>query len=1018
MQGVVVFFGQYFNDLYYSRKRKRIPFAGLHKMTPEVFIDKWRKNTRTEKSAAQEHFLDICELLGVEKPGDVDPDGDWFTFEKHIAIDADKKGFVDVWRRNCFAWEYKRQYESGEFNHKNLVKAFAQVREYAGPLGNPPLLIVSDMKEIRIRTNFTNSISEQHVFQLADLNDPTVRQLLNRCFTNPETLRPEITREGVTTKAAMALGVIADKLRKKKYEPRRIAHFLNKIVFCMFAEDIDLLPNEVFADILEESQKSPEDFSALLHDLFRAMREKDGRFGMIKIPWFNGGLFDDDDVLPVGYFEIRDLATIARLDWSAIEPAIFGTLFESSLNPDKRQEMANLFDSYGVPEDKPNTLPGILDNPISDKGVGIHYTDPDTMMKIISPVVLIPLEMEWEETKSKIIKIRDKKAKAKSDSARTKFENQAREIYDQFRTRLANFRVLDPACGSGNFLYLSLQVLKDFDLRVIREALELELPRKDQCVGPDSMLGIEINPYAAELARVTIWIGELQWQMKNAYGINRSPILGSLDSIRNQDALINPDGTEAKWPITNAIVGNPPFLGANKFKRLLGEEYTDKLRAAFDNKVKKTSDLVLYWFQKASHISKNTGAKIGLVATSAIRTGNNLSDLKDFTKNQQLFNAWSDLPWVNEGANVRVSLICFHHEANSKITTVLNGDTVSAINPDLSDGSGADLSSAYPLSENSGFIYQGSKKVGPFEIDGQLAREWLKLPTNPNGKKNKDVLKLSWLTSDFMQRPRDKWIVDFGVSTPLDAAALYERPFEYVKNNVYPNRIKNPRKSRKEKWWLHGDPQPKMRKAISNLSRYIVTPEVTTIRVFVWAHAPILPDCKLMVIARDDDFVFGVLSSRFHQIWAYNKGGVRGQSRTYTPATTFETFPFPDGLNLKVPQAALIKNSHAKSIIEAAKELNNLREHWLNPPELVKREPEVVPGYPDRILPVGAKAEAELKKRTLTNLYKQRPAWLDNAHKKLDEAVSAAYGWPADISDEQAIENLLELNQERTLPEQ
>ncbi len=192
-------------------------------MKSEDFIDKWRKNTRTEKSAAQEHFLDICELLGIDKPGNVDPDGTWFTFEKHVTIDKNSKGFVDVWRKDCFAWEYKRSHDSGEFNHKNLVKALAQVRRYAAPLGNPPILIVSDMKEIRIHTNFTNSISEQHVFLLPDLNDPTVRQRLLWCFTDPERLRPEITREGVTTKAALALGVIADKLRGKGYEPRRIA---------------------------------------------------------------------------------------------------------------------------------------------------------------------------------------------------------------------------------------------------------------------------------------------------------------------------------------------------------------------------------------------------------------------------------------------------------------------------------------------------------------------------------------------------------------------------------------------------------------------------------------------------------------------------------------------------------------------------------------------------------------------------------------------------------------------------
>ena len=257
-----------------SYEEKRDPNLELEK-----FLDKWKKSTRTEKSAAHEHFLDLCDLLEVEKPGDVDPHGSFYTFEKHITQTDGKSGFVDVWRKNCFAWEYKRSYK-GEFNHKNLVKAYAQVKQYADALENPPLLIVSDMKEIRIHTNFTNTVSEQHVFKLPDINAPEVRRKLKWCFTDPEKLRPDITREGVTAKAAMALGVIAAKLGKK-YDPQRVAHFLNKLVFCLFAEDIALLPDDVFADILEEGQKNADNFSGMLGDLFRAMKEKNGRFGTL-----------------------------------------------------------------------------------------------------------------------------------------------------------------------------------------------------------------------------------------------------------------------------------------------------------------------------------------------------------------------------------------------------------------------------------------------------------------------------------------------------------------------------------------------------------------------------------------------------------------------------------------------------------------------------------------------------------------------------------------------------------------
>jgi hypothetical protein len=519
-------------------------------MTPEAFIEKWRGSTLTEKSASQSHFNDLCELLEVPKPTDVDKRGTDYTFEKAVKKATGGKGFADVWKRHCFGWEYKGP-------RKNLVEAYSQLKGYADALDNPPLLIVSDMQEIRVHTNFTDAISETHVIPLRDLMGVEQRRLLRDCFTDPEKLRPQITREGVTRDAAKAFGAIAKKLRDHRYDPRRVAHFLNRIIFCLFVEDIDLLPDRLFADILEESVKETDKFVPMLTDLFKAMKDKNGRFGMVSVPWFNGGLFDDDDVLPLGGLEINDLARAARLDWSAIEPSIFGTLFEAGLDPEKREVMASLFDPKAAPKKKK----GIEAWAAGDKGVGIHYTDPATIMKIVEPVVLRPLRHEWESVKAEIAKHRTARDWAKSDSARTRSEQAARDCWFTFRHKLGHFRVLDPACGSGNFLYLSLINLKDFDLKVIEEGQEMGLPLDDQRVGPDAVRGIEINPYAAELARVTIWIGELQWQLKNSFRIKRAPILGRLDGIENRDALLNSDGSEAEWPRADAVVGNPPFLG-------------------------------------------------------------------------------------------------------------------------------------------------------------------------------------------------------------------------------------------------------------------------------------------------------------------------------------------------------------------------------------------------------------------------------------------------------------------------
>ena len=306
-------------------------------MSPDEFIAKWRGTSRTERSAAHEHFLDLCALLGVPKPADVDRHGTEYTFEKSTRKIGDTAGFADVWKRHCFAWEYKGQ-------RRNLVEAYAQLKQYADALENPPLLIVSDMQEIRVHTNFTNAIAQQHVIPLAELRSVEARDLLRNCFLHHERLRPTATRESVTAQAAANFANIAVLLRRQ-YDERRVAHFINKLVFCLFAEDIDLLPDRIFATTLEEATKRPDDFVPMLGELFRAMANRNGRFGMAAIPWFNGGLFDDHDVLPLGIGAVRDLMTAARPDWKAIDPTIFGTLFESSLDDKKRTEMASLFDA-------------------------------------------------------------------------------------------------------------------------------------------------------------------------------------------------------------------------------------------------------------------------------------------------------------------------------------------------------------------------------------------------------------------------------------------------------------------------------------------------------------------------------------------------------------------------------------------------------------------------------------------------------------------------------------------------
>jgi type II restriction/modification system DNA methylase subunit YeeA len=405
--------------------------------------------------------------------------------------------------------------------------------------------------------------------------------------------------------------------------------------------------------------------------------------------------------------------------------------------------------------------------------------------------------------------------------------------------------------------------------------------------------------------------------------------------------------------------------------------------------------------------------RAGLVGTNSMRGGANRRVLDAIVKNARIFDAWDDEKWVVKGVAVRVSLICFSAHKEER-QPQLDGKPVERIGADLT-ASKSDLTTARPLAENKSIAFMGDTKGGAFDIPGDLARRWLQLPLNPNGRPNSDVLR-PWINGmDLTRRSANKWIIDFGWEMDEREAALYETPFAYCLVNVKPDRDKNRREAYRRFWWRHVEPRPGMWAALKPLTRYVATPTVAKHRLFVPVPTTVCPDHQLIIIARDDDIMSGILQSRFHRAWSIGLCtwlGI-GNDPRYTPSTTFETFPFPNGLSPNTPAPEYADDSRAIAIAEAARRLSELREAWLNPPDLVERVPEVVPGYPDRIVPVNPKAAAILKTRTLTNLYNERPAWLDNAHRDLDAAVAAAYGWTADLSEEEALARLLALNLDR-----
>nr|MDP2191598.1 hypothetical protein [Rhodoferax sp.] len=1002
-------------------------------MTPQDFIAKWGAPdgvpgpayALNEEQGAQSHFLDLCELLGVPKPGSTDG----YRFEEKSKVIGGRTGYADVFMRGVFAWENKAP-------GKNLDAALKQLLTYSLALSNPPILVVSDRLIIRIHTQFTGHPSETHEVRIAEIDLPEKLALLRRIWTAPESFKPRITNREITEKAAISFSALAEGLRRRGAETHaragqtpgahgpsvpksppssaplthegehaqatqqranQVAHFLTQCLFCFFAEDVGLLPGRMFERLVTNRKITCDKLTQGLADLFTAMGDG-GMFGADEIPWFNGGLFKTIDVPQLTILDVTELRNAANLNWSAIDVSIFGTLFERGLDPAKRSQL------------------------------GAHYTDPATILRIIEPVVQRPLLQLWEQT---AIILRGLLARSTKKGDKDYRAAQAKFI--EWLDSLHNYRVLDPACGSGNFLFLGLKALKDIEHRSHLEAAALGLDREaDLVTGPHNVLGIELNEYAAELARVTVWIGELQWRMAHGYEFKTNPVLEPLDHIECRDALLSWDSearagqmpgahalrslkspptsapptplpvraelipvraepVEATWPQASVVIGNPPFLGGSKKRRELGDAYFEALDSVFTGRVPGGADLVCYWFDKA-RVQMQSGQlqAAGLVATQAIRAGANRTVLErllhisnsehnpdhgnsnirhaatgraiahsghstgtgrgrgardrqepgqprdqgpfrqqtgEFTRSTahrpdgievddglddrrgdvtgaqdllltvpplSIFNAWADEPWVNNGAAVRVSLVCFGIDAQA---AELNGQTVACIHADLTGGDGLDLTSAQSLVQNYATAFKGAEKSGAFEIDGRLARQWLSSP-NPHRRSNAEVV-LPWRNgADLSDRPKDHWVIDYGVDMPLSDAAMFQEPFSYITVHVKLERMQNKDRGRRENWWRFGRNGADMRQGIAGLARFVVTPRVAKHRYFSWLAASISPDSRLLIVARADDATFGVLSSRIHEVWSLAQASMHGVGNdpTYNAKSCFETYPFPVGL--------------------------------------------------------------------------------------------------------------------------
>ena len=918
----------------------------LPTITPPEFIARWRDAGFGERQGAQSFFNDLCGLAGHPAPAAYgDPEA--FTFEKAVP-----GGFADAYFEERFGWEFKGR-------DAQLDGAFDQLLRYQVHLKTPPLLIVSSFQTIRIQTNFPGMETARYDIGVSELEHPERLGLVRDAFFAPHRFRERLRSvDAVTRETAALFQSIVEDMEERNEDPERLARYLNQLVFCLYSEDAGLLPDGLFTRIVQQHYRDPARFDRAIRSLFAQMATG-GFSGADEIAHFNGDLFNVIDTVELSTAALQRLGEACEKNWRDIEPSIFGTLFERALDASKRAQ------------------------------TGAHYTGADDIALVVEPVVMTPLRREWEAARREIEgllegELADLAAHGEIVEPQVQDER-AQQRLEAFRRRLASVTVLDPACGSGNFLYIALRSLLDLEREVIDFAAAQGWPGRTPqdalpMVQPDQMLGMEINHYAAELARTALWIGYIQWHQANGFPYTQRPILTPLNTIRQTDAILdltNPEHPkEPEWPAAEFIVGNPPFLGGKLLRTGLSDEYVDALFDWYDGRVPAEADLVCYWFDKAQRMIETGKAKrAGLLATQGIRGGANRRVLQHIKENGDIFMAWSDHPWVLEGAAVHISIVGF--DDGFEVNRELDGTPVSSINANLTSGS--DLTVARKLSSNQNIAFQGPVKVGAFDIPVALAKEMHNSP-NPHNQSNRVVIS-PWVNGrDITDRPRGMYIIDFG-TMEHDEAALYEAPFEYVNTHVRSVREKNRDRQRRTYWWRLGRSGEDLRSAVSSLKRFIVTPRVSKHRVFVWTTPDTLPDSAVVAIASDDDYTFGLLHSRFHQVWSLAMGTQLETRPRYTPTTCFETFPFPHPTD-----------AQREAIAAAAAELNRLREGWLNPAGL---------------------SAAELRRRTLTNLYNQRPTWLDHAHRTLDAAVADAYGWPADLADGEILERLLALNLER-----
>lgn len=1044
----------------------------------EDFISRWKGSGGSERANFQQFAIELTQLLDVcgPKPATADAQNDDYRFERPVTFihtGTQSRGFIDLYRRGAFVMEAKQGTGRAQEDDPNaqltllpdlpakqrqghgvrgsrrwddtMLRARNQADGYARAVarndGWPPFLLIVDVGHvIEVYADFSGQGQGytqypdglRYRITMDDLRDEKTRDRLRTIWTDPPSLDPAKVTAQVTREVADRLAALGRSFEGQGHDPQDVARFLMRCLFTMFAEDVQLIPHASFSGLLKKLRGHPEHAAPSLKALWETMNI--GGFSpvlMTDLKRFNGGLFKDASALPLNEVQLSLLIEAAGKDWKEVEPAIFGTLLERAL--DKRQRHK----------------------------LGAHYTPRAYVERLVTPTVMEPLRADWRDVQAAALTL------AKQDKL-----DEARAEVRAFHRKLCEIRVLDPACGSGNFLYVALELMKRLEGEVTALLSDLgedqaALSLAGHTVDPHQFLGIELNPWAAAVAELVLWIGYLQWHFRtHGKASPTEPVLRDFKNIENRDAVLAwyarskrldesgapvtrwdgittimhsvtgeqvPDPkarvqvwnyskpTPAKWPDADFIVGNPPFIGLRNIRKAYADGYLEALRAAYP-KVPENADYVMYWWEKAALATRGWIAdkssrtrQFGLITTNSISQTFNRkilsTHLDDTKKPLSLIFAIPDHPWVDatDGAAVRIAMTVGGQgrkpgNLSNVIKEIENEDESEGreVSFSVSRGTifanlriGTDMLAAKALKANNNICCVGYQLTGQgFLVSPEKARNFATLDLN-----SAKILK-PWISGLGIQRHADPALaIDVCHLTEEELLRNFPNIYQHLSDNVLPERQENSRKSVRQKWWIYGEARNTFRHAIKGIKRMIVTSLTAAHRVFTFIPSDSVADSTTVLFGLDDASQLAILSSKFHLTWALTAGGTLEDRPRYNKTLCFDPFPFPDATEAQRTRLSSLGeqlDAHRKAQLAAHPRLT-------------------LTGIYNVLKKLRAGEQIEERDR---EIYDQGLVGiLNNLHNQIDAEVAAAYGWPANLSDDDILHRLVDLNRERAQEE-